>query len=832
MQKNYRFKDSLFILALGCLLGTIHISAQTPQTSQRESFPILRGVEAIRQLKQSGRYNSLREAVKTAREENSQTVKLLAPQAESAKLIAADGAAGDALGYGVAISGDTAVVGSSFINGGTNGNRSLACVFTRSGTTWTQQAKLMAAGSQANDNFGGSVAISGDTIVIGSNLDDVGTNVDQGSAYVFTRNGTIWRQQQQLTASDGAAMDNFGFSVAITDETIVVGSPGSTPITGSAYIFTRSGTAWTQRAKLTASDGAASNRFGYSVAISGETIVSGALGANGGVGAAYVFTGSGANWAQQTKLVAADSAAGDFFGISAAISGDTIAVGASFKTVGSNDLQGAAYAFTRSGATWTQQAKLTALDGEPFDDFGWSIAISVNTIVVGADFDAVGANDLQGSAYIFRRNGATWTQRAKLTASDGAAEDIFGSAVAISGKDIIVGAPLDDVGTNIDQGSAYIFQTPADRAVWQDYFGTGRTDYVNFDYGGEALRWDILRNPVTNPLETLHIYWGYSETDYQVFGDQQVFGDYDGDSKTDVGVWRAGTDNDPQSYFYIKLSSNPDPNAIYGQPWGLPDDLPLEGDFDGDGIDDFNVVRVEDEGLAWYSLPSGGGHFRRTVFGLADDIPAYTTRDFDGDGRDDLLVIRTDEAGNMTFFVGDAMTGELILAQPWGNANVTGGGAVIPLYGNYVGDSRADVGIYYGACPSDPTCEIGGTFWFKETGSDNYTVTKLGVPYNSETDEGDFPDVGNYDGDEKLDISVADTVATTYTILSSNGQLKVQYWDGFSTISPGSANHSESATKPNGKSVPADALRIPVITKQPDGTFKAERMIDHLREKK
>jgi hypothetical protein len=218
----------------------------------------------------------------------------------------------------------------------------------------------------------------------------VGSN-HTGAAYVFTRSGSTWTQQAKLTASDAAASDSFGFSVAIAGSTAAVGAVGSNH-TGAAYVFTRSGSTWTQQAKLTASGGIAGDEFGYSVALSGSTAVVGAINNNAGTGAAYVFTRSGSTWTQQAKLTASDGAASDFFGYSVAIVTTTAVVGAP-----DNLGTGAAYIFTGSGSTWTQQAKLT-VSGSPANDFfGQSVSLSGTTAVVGA----YGRKTFTGAAYVF-----------------------------------------------------------------------------------------------------------------------------------------------------------------------------------------------------------------------------------------------------------------------------------------------------------------------------------------------------------------------------------------------------------------------------------------------
>src|SRR5574341_683536 len=330
---------------------------------------------------------------------------------------------------------------------------------------FTLQQKLMAADGTANERFGEAVALSGDTVVVGVPYDNIGWNQSQGSAYVFTRSGATWTQSQILTAYDGAPGDFFGSAVALDGDTLAVGayandiSPNANQ--GSVYVFTLSGATWTIQQKLFANDGAAEDYFGRSVALSGDTVVAGAYGddfdQNTFQGSAYVFTRSGSVWTQQQKLIANDGAQYDSFGISVAISGDTVAVGASNDKVGLNVNQGSAYIFKRSGSKWKQQQKLTAFDGASGDLFGHAVALYGNTVVAGAVKDNIGANSTQGSAYVFARSGSTWTYQQKLTAFDGAADDRFGAALALSQDTVVVGVGRDDVNTNLDQGSVYVF---------------------------------------------------------------------------------------------------------------------------------------------------------------------------------------------------------------------------------------------------------------------------------------------------------------------------------------------------------------------------------------
>ena len=252
-----------------------------------------------------------------------------------------------------------------------------------------QQAKLTASDGAPGDIFGVSVAISGSTAVVGASF----KNSNTGAAYVFVRSGAVWSQQAKLTAADGSSFDRFGTSVAISGPTAVVGAFGQFSNTGAAYVFVRSGTAWHQQARLTAADPAKDSVFGISVAVSGPTVVVGANHlAGSGTGAAYVFVRSGPAWSQQAKLTAPGPATIDLFGTSVAILGSAAVVGAPGQTS-----PGAAYVFARSGTAWHRQAKLTASDGASRDFFGGSVAISRSTAVAGAD----GNNAATGAAYVY-----------------------------------------------------------------------------------------------------------------------------------------------------------------------------------------------------------------------------------------------------------------------------------------------------------------------------------------------------------------------------------------------------------------------------------------------
>jgi len=397
---------------------------------------------------------------------------------EQAKLLAQDGAAYDYLGDSVSTDGDYVILGAPYDDDRGDDSGS-AYIFKRDEREWIPQAKLITSDGLANDRFGYSVCISGNYAIVGAPYDDDG-GTDSGSAYIFRRSGTSWTQQAKLTAPDGATEDLFGTAVSISGDYAIVGvhyDDDRGDASGSAYIFRRSGTSWLPQAKLTASDGSAYDEFGCSVSISGDYAIVGAIrGDSRGLecGCAYIFIRSGTTWTQQAKLVAPDAEADDKFGFSVSINGDFAIVGVIFDDPKRTD-SGSAYIFRRNGTSWLQQAKLVASDSNAFDEFGKSVSISPDYAVVGAHYnDDRGGQS--GSAYIFKCDGTDWFQQAKLTASDGDNYDQFGASVSISGDYVAVGASYnDDRGTN--SGSAYIFRKACPLA---DLNGDCGTDFIDF----------------------------------------------------------------------------------------------------------------------------------------------------------------------------------------------------------------------------------------------------------------------------------------------------------------------------------------------------------------
>jgi len=388
---------------------------------------------------------------------------------EQPKLLASDGATWDYFGNSVSISGDYAIVGA---DGDDNNGDWVGSVyiFKRDGTRWVQQQKLMASDGDPGDYFGYTVSISGDYAIVGSVGDD-DNGWDSGSAYILKRDGTTWVQQQKLLASDGAPEARFGDSVSISGDWAIVGAESDDDNgwhSGSAYMFRWDGTSWVQQQKLLASDGSPVDHFGNSVSISGDYAIVGAThdDDNGdSSGSGYVFNRDGESWTQVAKLTASDGAARDQFGVSVSISGDYVIVGAIYDDDNGTE-SGSAYIFNRDGTSWVQQQKLLASDGAASDVFGFPVSITGDYAIVGAWGNDDNGNE-SGSVYIFKRDGTSWVQQQKLMASDGAPGDYFGYTVSISGDYIIVGAYSDDDNGDYS-GSAYIFENICNAAPVAD----------------------------------------------------------------------------------------------------------------------------------------------------------------------------------------------------------------------------------------------------------------------------------------------------------------------------------------------------------------------------
>ena len=430
--------------------------------------------------------------------------------------------AGDEFGYSVALSGDTLAVGAPFEDSnstGINGDQSdttapnagAVYVFVRSGIMWSYKDYIKASNTDGGDNFGSSVALSGDTLAVGAPFEDsnfkgidAGHGVgqdnnfagDSGAVYVFTRDSSgAWTQQAYVKGSDNSKNDQFGSSVSLDKDTLVVGAPTN----GKVYMFNRSDTTWTQQGYFNPSG----MGFGSSVSVSGDTAAVGAplessnaIGINGdpnntsapNSGAVFTFVRTGVTWSQEAYIKASNTDAhdliGDRFGTSVALSGDTLAVGAPLEDsnargvypTGQNDSvqndnsaanAGAVYVFTRDNSGWLQQAYIKASNSLAGDEFGWSVALDNEDLAVGAKTSS--GND--GAAYVFIGSGSSWAEEIYLTAFNADSLDEFGYSVALDGGTLAVGAPLEDsnaTGVNssggeadnsaADAGAVYVYQ--------------------------------------------------------------------------------------------------------------------------------------------------------------------------------------------------------------------------------------------------------------------------------------------------------------------------------------------------------------------------------------
>ncbi len=391
------------------------------------------------------------------------------------QVFASDRQGGDAFGVDVALAGDILVVGADKEDaGGTDAGA--AYVYARSGSTWTEQAKLTAFDNSANDRYGAAVAVSGETVAIGSLLDD-DLGGASGSVYVYTRSGTVWSLEQKLFASDGAPGDTFGFDLVLQDDRLVVSSPQDDDAgnaSGSVYVFDRTGTVWTETAKVTASDASIFDMFGESLDLSGTSMVVGASGVNRGLGAdqgaVYVFVDAGTAWIEQQKITAADGAMGYFFGSAVAIDGDRIAVGSDGHALAGFSA-GAVYLYERDMfGFWAQTDFFTPLTVGFGDMAGERVDLDGDFVVFSARGDDDTATDA-GAVFVYQKEGPVWIEMLKILDSGGANSDDFGSAVALDELSIAIGANRDDEPGG-DTGSAFVYTIEPLQAL----YCTGKTN--------------------------------------------------------------------------------------------------------------------------------------------------------------------------------------------------------------------------------------------------------------------------------------------------------------------------------------------------------------------
>jgi len=436
------------------------------------------------------------------------------------KIVASDRGSEDYFSKDVAISGNYAIVGAyredhDVSGGNVMHDAGAAYIFQFDGTGWVEMQKLVASDREVEDFFGYCVDICGDYAIVGAHQHDAGGIYYAGAAYVFYFDGASWIEQDKLVAIDREPGDHFGYSVALTEDRAVIGAiyeddnefgADSIAQAGSAYIFSRSGSSWSQLEKIYASDRGEDDRFGHKVAISGSYIVvstpfedhdEDSLNYEVQAGAAYVFYHEVYGWEEQQKLVASDRDAGDYFGFSVDIDGDVVVVGAYMEDHGAGgsdykEKAGSAYIYARSGSTWTEQQKIIGSERWVSDFFGRDVSIDGDYIVVGADgedHDTLAENYIAnaGAAYIFKYIGGNWMEQEKIVAFDRGADDAFGNEVAISGDVLLIGAlgedhDADRANTMTGSGSAYIFSTGVGGVIEADiYVHADSIEIVNGD---------------------------------------------------------------------------------------------------------------------------------------------------------------------------------------------------------------------------------------------------------------------------------------------------------------------------------------------------------------
>jgi hypothetical protein len=363
---------------------------------------------------------------------------------EETKLLASDRDGGDWFGYSVSVAGGVTVVGAPLDDDSGNDSGS-ADVYRFDGMSWVEETKLLASDGSRDDWFGHSVSVAGGAAVVGAPLH----GTQSGLAYIYRFDGTSWVEETRLLASDGGAEDRFGWSVSLADNLAVVAAIRNDD-QGSAYVYRFNGTSWVEEAKLLASDGRSGDHFGRSVSVVGDVAVVGAyLDDDNGTdsGSAYVYRFDGTSWVEEAKLLPSDGAATDLFGGSVSIAGEVVVVGARWDDDNGNN-SGSAYVYRFDGTNWVEEAKLLALDGSADHGFGGSVSVAGDIALVGACVRGPGGvpncDDEQGvrsgSAYVYRFDGTSWVEEAKLLPSDGAEGHYAGWSVSVSGDVALVAA--------------------------------------------------------------------------------------------------------------------------------------------------------------------------------------------------------------------------------------------------------------------------------------------------------------------------------------------------------------------------------------------------------
>ena len=545
------------------------------------------------------------------------------------KLTANDATADDEFGNAVGVTGDTIVVGAHFADLPSNSQAGSAYVYRRTGTVWAQTQRLIPVSTGGSvilgDHFGESVAMSS-MLAVGASGDDTPFTA-AGAVYTFAESGGSYIPQQKINIPGGANGDRFGNSVAMEGNTLVAGALQYTPIVGqpsygAAYAYEFNGSTWISQGRLVASDGAAFDRFGYSVAVSNEVIAVGAreddtaVGPDAGSG--YIFTRTGSTWSEQQKLAPTDTFNGDRFGVSIALSFGNLVVGAGEKALSNPNGQGAVYYFTLP-----PPATAFDLDGDgkadisifrPLNGQWWwqsSLDNSVRAFQFGtssdrpvpADFDGDGKTDVA----IYRPSTGEWFV---LRSSDLSFFSVpFGISTDKPAPGDFDGDGLADIAVfRPSEGTWYISKTSGGIQITQ--WGVAGDIPVNSDYDNDGKSDIAIFRPTDGSWWLNRSMAGIFATTFGVGTDKPVPADYTGDGKSDIAVFRPGNGS-----WYVLRSED---NSFFAVPFGSNGDIPAAADYDGDGRADFAVFRPD--GANWFVQRSTAGILIQQ-FGSNGDLP-------------------------------------------------------------------------------------------------------------------------------------------------------------------------------------------------------------------
>lgn len=443
------------------------------------------------------------------------------------KVFGSEDNGGAAFGSTLAISGNTAVIGECTQSAVAINS---VYVFVFDNGIWTEQERLVDSSAEPEDRYGCQVAIDGNTVLVGA-VNDIEEGSKTGSVSVFERNEGIWSLQAKLLPTPKRGPGGFGHSLSIDGDTAVIGRNDS----HESYVFVRNSGSWTQQSLLTPSDGI-SGKFGFSVAVQGDTAIIGAPmdNSNGmNSGSAYLYTRSNGVWTEEAKIVSDDIEAYDWFGSSVAINDGTVAIGAVEYQYQAEE-EGAAYIFIRTGSLWQQQAKLKASDGVDGDRFGTSVSLAGDILLVGSPH----RNAYSGGAYLFSRNGGSWTELSLIEPYDVTYIDYHGSTVALSGDFALTGSKWADVNHSIS-GAAYFFDLDLDDDGLLNSFEISMgTDPKREDSDSDGLNdGDEVNLYHTDPMLTDTDGDGYSDGTEVNAGSDPLSGDLIPDEEIPLPLW-------------------------------------------------------------------------------------------------------------------------------------------------------------------------------------------------------------------------------------------------------------------------------------------------------